>query len=357
MQKTTFSFDIQAVSRELSEEVLAQINQKTKPPGSLGQLEELALQIALIQNTAKRSLTVKNPHVLVFAGDHGIAENNISIAGSEVTAQMVANFLSGGAAINALSKANQCQVKVINSGVKHDIPASVVKEVEFINFSAGNGTADLSQSSAMTHEQLKQCFSAGVAVIENHVPEDCDVIALGEMGIGNTSSAAALLGVLLNAEAVEVVGRGTGISDTQFQMKTELVQNAIHRVSSEYQKKGDVKLVLQELGGFEIAQMCSAMLCAAKRRKIILVDGFIVTAAAMIAIAIEPNVKDFMVFSHCSQEQAHQKMLDTLKVKPLLNLGMRLGEGTGAVMAVPILRSAVAFYNEMATFDSLGIKV
>lgn len=337
--------------------MLAQINQKTKPPGSLGKLEKLALQIALIQGTAERNLRFNNPHVVVFAADHGIARHQVSIAGSEVTAQMVGNFLAGGAAINALSKANQCTMTVINSGVKHDIAVSEIKDVKLLEYVAGKGTMDFSETSAMSEEQFQFCLAAGAAVIEQHTPTECDVIAFGEMGIGNTSSAAALLALLHNLKASDAVGRGTGISDQQLQTKTEIVHKAIDRVSPLYLENPDAKLLLKEVGGFEIVQMCSAMLIAAKHKKIVVVDGFIVTAAAMLACAIEPTVRDYMVFAHQSEEQAHAFMLQTLQADPLLSLDMRLGEGTGAVLAMSILRSAVAFYNDMSTFESVGIKV
>ena len=337
--------------------VNSEINNKTKPPGSLGMLESLALSVARIQGKTERNLSLNKPQVLVFAGDHGIAENGISIAGSEVTVQMIANFLSGGAAINVFSRLHQCDMMVINSGVKNAISDVESEDVQLLSYSAGKGTQDFSQQAAMSEEQLHQCMAAGESLLEKHIPKACEVIAFGEMGIGNTAAAAAIFALITELQAQDCVGRGTGISDAQFDKKLALVQQGIDRVRKQY--TGDIvaENIAREVAGFEIIQMCSTMLAAAKVGKIIIIDGFIVTSAAMLAIQMEPNVKDYMIFAHCSDEQAHQKMLQHLNVKPLLDLGLRLGEGTGAVLALPILKSAIAFYNQMATFESAGVVV
>lgn len=350
-------FKITPVDRDAKQSIQNRIDQKTKPLNSLGRLESVALQMALIQQKKSDNLTLNNPYVLVFAADHGIAKHNISIAGSEVTAQMVANFLTGGAAINAFCRANDCAMTVIDSGVKYPLPELVSSEVSFIDASTGKGTEDFSTQPSMTPEQLSHCEEVATRIVQQELPPDCDVIAFGEMGIGNTSSAAAILALTRRVDANEIVGRGTGITDQQYQAKISLVQRGIDRVNHSYLKTLNAEDILREVGGFEIAQICYGMLAAAEAQKVIIVDGFIVTAAAMLAISMEPRIRDYMVFAHCSDERAHIDMLNYLDVEPLLDLGLRLGEGTGAVLALPLLKSAVAFYNDMATFESAGVVV
>lgn len=350
-------FNIPAVNLLLTESVQHQIDQKIKPLKSLGKLEELALQVALIQNKKTEKLSLHNPHVLVFAGDHGIAKHNVSIANSDVTAQMVANFLSGGAAINGFCQTNHCAIKVINAGIKNHLPKVMTDNSKLLDYSVAKGTKDFSTDAAMTQEQLDTCMSAGRIIVCNELASDCEVLAFGEMGIGNTSSAAAIFALLNGLDAEETVGRGTGISDEQFAQKLDLVQKAISRVRDSDCDLNEPLNILQQVGGFEIAQMCFAMLAAAEMQKVIIVDGFIVTAAAMLAIKVAPNIKEYMIFAHCSDENAHARMLHLLKVQPILSLGLRLGEGTGAVLALPILQNAISFYNQMATFESAGIVV
>lgn len=337
---------IQPLDKNEIQEIQNKIDLKTKPPGSLGALEELALTIALIQKTA--TLEIRNPVMLVFAGDHGVAKHGVSIAGSEVTQQMVLNFLGGGAAINAFCKANDMAMKVIDAGIKFPID----NMPDLITQSAGTGTKDISETSAMSDAQLDHCLLGGAEIVEKQIADGANLIGFGEMGIGNTTSAAALAGALLGLKAEDIVGRGTGINDEQFSLKTTLVNKALARAQTSQPLDA-----LKELGGFEIAQICGGILAAAKNKTAVLVDGFIVTAAALAACRIAPSCRDYLLFAHHSMETGHAKLLDELKAKPLLDLDLRLGEGSGAALALPLLRSACAFYNEMATFESANVTV
>lgn len=345
-------FDIQAVSCENSAEIQAKIDGKTKPLGALGDLEQLAKQIAQIQlannnansfELSQQKLLIKTPHLTVFAGDHGIASEGVSIAPSDVTSQMVANFANGGAAINVFCRQFGWQLSVVDAGILHAPSASL----PVINQRLGNITKPINQQAAMTEAQVEQGFEFAKQHIANISQTDCNLVAFGEMGIGNTTIASAIMAALMKVPASEVVGRGTGVSDDVVKKKQQVIEQALALHSKSLV---DAKAILRCLGGFELVQITAAMLAAAENNMVIIVDGFICTAAAMLAIELNANVKGYMVFAHCSGEQGHQKMLQWLNVKPLLNLGLRLGEGTGAALALPILQAAVGFYNDMASF-------
>jgi nicotinate-nucleotide--dimethylbenzimidazole phosphoribosyltransferase len=345
-------FDIQPVSHVLSDKIQAKIDGKTKPLGALGDLELLAKQIAQIQlsenafNSPKKNhhkLQLNAPHLTVFAGDHGIASEGVSIAPSEVTSQMVANFANGGAAINVFCRQFGWQLNVVDTGILH--PTTVPSTV--INQRLGNITGPINQQAAMTEEQVVQGFEFAKQHINDIKNTGCNLIAFGEMGIGNTTIASAIMAVLMKMPVSEVVGRGTGVTDDVIKIKKHVIEQALLLHDKSFT---DARSILRCLGGFELVQITAAMLSAAENNMMIIVDGFICTAAAMLAIEMNANAKDYMVFSHCSGEQGHQKMLQWLNVKPLLNLGLRLGEGTGAALVLPILQAATAFYNDMASF-------
>lgn len=345
-------FDIQSVSDEFSDKIQAKIDSKTKPLGALGDLELIAKKIGQIQLTSnafnsadneQHKLQLNFPHLTVFAGDHGIASEGVSIAPSDVTSQMVANFANGGAAINVFCRQFGWQLSVVDAGILHPIAASS----PIINQRLGNITQPINQQAAMTQAQVEQGFEFAKHHISKVKSTGCNLIAFGEMGIGNTTIASAIMAALMKIPASEVVGRGTGVSDAVVKKKQQVIEQAIALHS---EKLLDAKDILRCLGGFEVVQITAAMLAAAENNMVIIVDGFICTAAAMLAIELNANVKDYMIFSHCSGEQGHQKMLQWLQVKPLLNLSLRLGEGTGAALALPILQAAVAFYNDMASF-------
>lgn len=344
-------FDIQAVSDEHSEKIQAVINGKTKPLGALGELEHLAKQIAKIQLTtadfeapklSQYKLQLNHPHLTVFAGDHGVASEGVSIAPSEVTRQMVANFAGGGAAINVFSQQLGWTLNIVDAGILQPVLSTAV-----LNQRLGNITQAINNQEAMTQKQVEQGFIFAKKHIAEIKNTGCNIMAFGEMGIGNTTIASAIMAAIMNIPASEAVGRGTGVSDEIVLKKQQVVEQALalHR-----DNLTDAESILRCLGGFEVVQITAAMLAAAENRMLIIVDGFICTAAAMLAIKFNANVKNYMVFAHCSGEQGHEKMLQWLEVKPLLNLGLRLGEGTGAALALPIIQAAVAFYNDMASF-------
>lgn len=342
----TTAWDIKPLSNTNLALISETINQKTKPLGALGELETLATQIALIQNTKTLSI---NPVMIIFAADHGIADEGVSIAPSIVTQQMVLNFLHGGAAINCFCRTQNLPLFVVDAGIKYPIAP---QPAELINQRIAAGTKNFSQEAAMTLTETEQALNLGATLAQDFIQRGFNVIALGEMGIGNSSSAAALLAAISKAPVEDCTGRGTGISDEQFIKKTGLIQQALKRITN-----NSPMTLLSELGGFEIAQICGAMLATAQAGKIILVDGFIASAAALLAVEINPAARDYMIFAHQSHEKGHQLLLKKLNAKPLLDLGLRLGEGTGAALAMPLLKAAVSFYNDMATFASTGIEV
>ncbi|WP_444995171.1 nicotinate-nucleotide--dimethylbenzimidazole phosphoribosyltransferase [Aliikangiella sp. IMCC44359] len=332
---------------DLTNQVMIQniIDNKTKPRGALGILEKLAKQLALI--TGSEKINLNRPTMLVFAGDHGIAEEGISIAPSEVTQQMVINFLNGGAAINCFCQVNEINLEVIDAGMLVPVshPALTI-------LSLGRGTNNFVNSPAMTIESVNKGILLGAEVVYQHVNSGSNVYGFGEMGIGNTSSAAALMSAITGIPAEECVGRGTGVTDEVYQKKVSLIKKALNK---HRQSLRDVKQILAALGGFEIVQMVGGMLAAAECQCVILVDGFISSVAALAACQIEPQAKEYMVFCHQSEEQGHCQLLAFMQVKPLLNLDLRLGEGTGAALAFPLLKAAESFYNDMASFESAGV--
>ena len=341
------SWTILPLDRSPEPVIQQHIDQKTKPLGALGRLEELACQLALIQRQER--ITIEQPTMLVFAADHGIARHGISIAPSDVTRQMVLNFLGGGAAINCFCREHQIELKVVDAGI-----LTPIDDPRLIHQRLGAGTADLSVEPAMSQEQAHLGLQLGSELAKAQVAAGCNLLAFGEMGIGNTTPASALLAALTGIPVAACVGCGTGIDDAQLSRKISLVSQALARVGD----GSDPVRLLAELGGFEIAQITGAMLAAAEQQITMLIDGFIVTSAALLAVKIAPAARDYMIFSHGSSEgSGHGIMLETLKARPLLDLGLRLGEGTGAALALPLLRSACAFYNEMASFASAGVSV
>ncbi|PIY09349.1 MAG: nicotinate-nucleotide--dimethylbenzimidazole phosphoribosyltransferase [Flexibacter sp. CG_4_10_14_3_um_filter_32_15] len=342
----SLSFTISAPSLGLRPELQRKIDKKTKPIGSLGRLEGVALQIGLIQQTLSPTLT--KPHIVVFAADHGIAEHGVSQYPQEVTYQMVKNFLNGGAAINTFSKQNNIELIVADAGVKGEF-----EEVQdnFLNLKIAYGTNNFLEKPAMSEKECWKCIEQGSKVVENIAKKGTNIIGFGEMGIGNTSSASLILHHLSGLKLAECVGSGTGLNDKGIQKKLTILKQADRK----YPKNMKAFEVLRTFGGFEIAHMVGAMLEAAQQNIIILVDGFIATSAAMIAHALYPQSKEYMIFSHQSGEYGHVHMLEHLRAMPLLLLGMRLGEGTGCAIAYPLLESAVNFMNNMASFEETGV--
>ncbi len=337
--------NVEPVDRSLEDTLSRIIDTKTKPPGSLGTLEWLARRIGMIQRTVRPS--IRRPAMIVFAGDHGIAGEGVSPYPQAVTVQMVANFLAGGAAINAISGVTGCTLEVVNAGVATPLGALP----GLVDIPIGPGTRNFAREPAMTRDEARAALFAGAARVDYHASLGTNVIGFGEMGIANTSSAACLMSRLVGVPIDECVGRGTGLDDAGLARKRDVLAGALAR----HRDATEPLDVLAAFGGFEIAMMTGAYLAAARAKMTILVDGFIASAALVVAHALEPAVIDYCVFAHLSDEAGHRRMLEYFDAKPLLMLGMRLGEGTGAALALPILRAAVAFLTEMASFESAGV--
>lgn len=337
---------ISPLDRALQAALTHKINQKTKPPGALGHLEAMALQIGLIQQTLTPILN--NPTLLIFAGDHGIAQHGVSPYPQAVTAQMVHNFLAGGAAINVFAKQQGFALRVIDAGVNHQFAA----HPDLTDAKIAMGTADYVSQPAMTQLQCAQAITRGAQIAQQALNAGSNVLAFGEMGIANTSSASCLMSVLCDVPIAACVGRGTGLDDAGVHNKTQLLAQAIAMHAAD---KDDTLNVLATFGGFEIAMMVGAMLCAAQHQALLLIDGFIASAALLVASQLQPAIVEYCIFAHCSDEQAHRQLLHHLRAKPLLDIGLRLGEGTGAVLAYPLVQASVNFLNDMASFESAGV--
>ncbi len=330
------------------------LNQKTMPRGALGDIGELAKQIARIQKTVHPK--IEHSAILVFAADHGVSEEGVSAYPREVTWQMVENFRSGGAAINVLTRAQGIALFVVDAGVDHDFTARVYDNSTwrdtFLSQKVAAGTANFARGPAMTLEQAQSCLDLGRLAARHTVQASApQALGFGEMGIGNTTSAAALICKLLKLAPQDVVGRGTGIDDEKLKLKQAVVARAL---ALHAQAHSPLE-VLASLGGFEIGQMAGAMLEAAQLGQVLVIDGFITSAALLLAHAIEPTIIQSCVFAHQSEEAGHILVLQALGVKPLLKLGLRLGEGSGAALAMPLLKSAAAILSEMASFASSGV--
>ena len=340
------SFNITPINKELEAQINHKIDFKTKPLNALGTLETIAKQLCLIQQTL--TPTLNNTSLIVFAADHGIAANNsVSPFPQEVTAQMVLNFLNGGAAINVFCKQNNIKLSIVDAGVNFDF----AKNTSFINAKIAKGTNDYSMQPAMSKEQCLEAIKKGAELVEQNHNEGTNCIAFGEMGIGNTSSAALLMSAFTKIPVENCVGKGTGLTIDGVSKKAVILKQVqdLHGIS-----KNPIEN-LKNFGGFEIAMMCGAMLKAGELKMSIIIDGFIVTSALLVAQALAPNILDYCLFSHVSNEQGHKKMLSYLNATPILQLDLRLGEGTGAAIVYPIIQSAVNFINEMASFESAGV--
>lgn len=324
------------------------LNLKTKPPGSLGLLEHLAYQIARVQETLTPKLS--KPVVLVFAGDHGIAKSGlVNPYPQEVTHQMVLNFLSGGAAINIMAQVAGMEVVVIDAGVNHEFDSSPL----LVDSKVGFGTADYRAEPAMSLATCHKAMHKGSEIVVEVTNKGTNVIGFGEMGIGNTSSASLIMSTLCDIPLQECVGKGTGATGDFLDQKLNTLQGvqAFHGLSS----ADPADLILATYGGFEIAEIVGGMLEAASRKCIVLVDGFISTAAYLIAHQMKPSIEAYTVFTHRSEELGHNRALAYLNAEPLLQLQMRLGEGTGCAASYPLLEMAVSIINEMASFESAGV--
>lgn len=327
-------------------QIQQKIDLKTKPLKALGQLESIAFQIANIQQSLTPEL--KNPHLFVFAADHGLAREGVSAYPSEVTYQMVLNFLNGGAAINVFCKESGIQLKVVDAGVN----GSFESHPDLIIQKVANGSNNMLQEPALTTEQLAKCLSFGEKVVLEACASECNVIAFGEMGIGNTSPSSLMLAEIFNLPIENLVGRGTGVNDEQLKHKISVLKQVHQKHQNSISTPMDI---LRHYGGLEIAQMVGAMKAAYQHNLIILIDGFIATAAISLLYKENPAILKNAIFCHQSDEQAHKQILDRLNIKAILDLNLRVGEGTGCALAYPIIKNAVNFFNDMASFESANV--
>ena len=318
----------------------------TKPPGSLGRIERLAVQLAGITRTPAPRLDRKV--VVIMAADHGVTVEGVSAYPSEVTAQMVHNFVRGGAAINVLARRADASVVVVDIGVAAALPP----DLPIVHRKIAFGTANLAIGPAMTRKQALEAIEVGLEVVEAEHAHGAHVIALGEMGIGNTTAASAILAALTGSAVADVTGRGTGIDDATWRRKVSVIERALRL---NHVDSGDPVGVVAAVGGLEIAGLVGVMLGAAAYRMVVVLDGFITAAAALVAGALCPAVRGYMVAAHRSVERGHAAALEHLELEPLLTLDLRLGEGSGAALALPILDAALAIHNEMATFSEAGV--
>lgn len=328
----------------IKDQLQHKINNKTKPLGSLGLLEKLALQIGEVQNTL--SPKIEKPAHLVFAADHGLADEGISPYPKDVTWQMVMNFCGGGAAINVFCNQNDISLKVYDVGVDYDFPAELPIEKAKVAY----GSRNMRIEPAMTPEECSAAMKVGADAVRKEAENGSNTIACGEMGIGNTSASSLLMHRFIGGTIEECTGPGAGLNNTQVEHKI----NVLKEVAGKYNPQTPEE-ILATFGGIEIAAMVGAYLEAKKQNMLILIDGFISTAAVITAIQMDASVKNNCIFCHSSDEKGHKIMLEYLGVKPLLHLGMRLGEGTGAAVAMPLVKSAVNFLNQMSSFEDAGV--
>ena len=334
-------------NNELRQQLQQIIDSKTKPLGALGRLETLALQLGMIQGTLTPHIT--QPQIRVFAADHGLTKHGTSAYPSAVTAQMVYNFLQGGAAINVLAHQHNIDLKVVDAGVDADFANSPFKDhPQLLDYKVRHGSRDALTEPAMTEVECLTALNNGMKVVKSLAG---NLLIVGEMGIGNTSAASLLLARLGDIPLADCIGRGTGLDDAGLQHKTDILTQVLAR-HNEAQSPLDA---LAALGGLEIAMMAGALIQAASERRILLIDGFIASSALLVAERLAPGVAQYAIFAHHSVEPGHAHLLKLLNAEPLLNMGMRLGEGSGAALAYPLLQSACAIINEMASFSDAGI--
>ena len=328
----------------LKQQLQHKIDNKTKPTGSLGKLEDVAMQIGLIQNTLMPKIS--NPTILIFAADHGLTDERISPYPKSVTYQMAMNHVAGGAAISVFCRNNNIALKVIDAGVDHDFP----KACGIIDRKIARGSRNMMHEPAMTLDECRMAMEGGARQVVEEVKLGCNTIGFGEKGIGNTSASALLMHAFTGLSIDECTGRGAGMEGEDLLHKLDVLQ----RVSLKYNPSSAFEK-LATFGGLEIAMMVGAILEAHAQNMVVLVDGFIATAAILTAHNIVPEILDNCIFCHTSEEKGHQKLLNHLKVEPLLNLRMRLGEGSGVAVALPIIKSAVDFLTQMASFEEAGV--
>ncbi len=337
--------EIPAPNEQIRPLLEQKINNLTKPKGSLGRLEELALQIGLIQQTLTPQLC--HPQNIIFAADHGIVAEGVSVSPKEITWQQIFNFLHGGAGVNFLCRQHGFELKIVDAGVDYDLPY----DRGIINRKVRRGTANFLHEAAMSEEEMERCLEHGAEVVEQCRKEGSNVLSFGEMGIGNTSASSLWMHTLTGIPLADCVGAGSGLNQEGVSHKLHVLQQALDN----YRGNGTTVDLMRYFGGLEMVMAVGAMLQAAQRGMVILVDGFIMTNCILAASKLSPEVLKYAIFCHCGDEAGHRLVLDALDAKPILHLGLRLGEGTGAICAYPIIDSAVRMINEMDSFAHASI--
>ena len=337
--------EIPAPNEQIRPLLEQKINNLTKPKGSLGRLEELALQIGLIQQTLTPQLC--HPQNIIFAADHGIVAEGVSVSPKEITWQQIFNFLHGGAGVNFLCRQHGFELKIVDAGVDYDLPY----DRGIINRKVRRGTANFLHEAAMSEEEMERCLEHGAEVVELCHKEGSNVLSFGEMGIGNTSASSLWMHTLTGIPLADCVGAGSGLNQEGVSHKLHVLQQALDN----YRGNGTTVDLMRYFGGLEMVMAVGAMLQAAQRGMVILVDGFIMTNCMLAASKLSPEVLKYAIFCHCGDEAGHRLVLDALGAKPILHLGLRLGEGTGAICAYPIIDSAVRMINEMDSFAHASI--
>ena len=344
------TFDIKPVDRSMQAAIQEKIDNLNKPKGALGRLEELAMQICLVQQTLAPSLA--HPCHLLLGGDHGIEREGVSVSPREVTWQQMINFTRGGGGVNMFCRQHGFKLRIVDIGVDYDL--SNVEGV--INRKIARGTKNFLYEPAMSEMEFDQAIEVGSNLVDECAKEGCRILSIGEMGIGNTSPSSIWMSLMGNIPLKDCIGAGAGLNDDGIRHKYEVLAKSMERyAATEGAAAPDASRMLRYFGGFEMNAAIGAMLRAAELHLIILIDGFIMTACALAAILLYPASQDYMIFTHCGDESGHKMMLDIVDAKPLLHLGLRLGEGTGALCAFPIVDSAVRMMNEMNNFQNARI--
>lgn len=334
------TFNIISPEKRIVPYLIEKIDNLTKPKGSLGRLEELAIQIGTIQQSLSPEL--KNPHHIIFGGDHGIVAEGVSYSPQEVTAQMVFNFMEGGAGINFLARQHNFDIKVVDSGINYDFEGLD----QLIDLKIRKGTRNYLYQAAVTREEYADCIQHGASVVDENFNAGCNVISFGEMGIGNTSTSSMWMTYFTGISLEKCVGAGSGFDNEGVKRKYLILKQCMEN----YNGNGSIEDILCYFGGYEMLMAVGAMLRAAELKMVILIDGFIMTNCILAASKLQPAVLEYCIFGHQGDEAGHKLVLDYLNAKPLLNFGLRLGEGTGALCAYPLVDSAVRMINEMSTF-------
>lgn len=341
---------IEKIDYSLAKETQKRLDNLTKPQGSLGRLEDLAKQV--IEITRIKNPKLKNKVIFTIAGDHGVTEEGISAFPKEVTAQMVYNFLRGGAGINVLAQHIGARVVVVDMGVAENIKCQTLKIKDFRNKKIAFGTKNMTKGPAMTKDEAIKSLKAGIEVFEEELKRGIDIVGTGDMGIGNTTPSSAIATAVIGKPIEELTGRGTGIDEKTFVHKIEVIKKAFEVNKPNSQDAIDI---LSKVGGFEIGGVAGVILAAANRKVPVVIDGFISGAAALIAYQLQPKVKEYLIAAHCSVEKGHRVILKYLGLKPLLDLNLRLGEGTGSALGIGIVEAAVKILTQMATFQDASV--